>query len=403
MPDPQARATPGMSERQKESSLPHMAISDPERVKETIRSRGRALGFDEIGFSSATLPHEERRLATWLAAGYHGQMHWMARNVDRRTDATKSHPGTQTVICCRLSYYLGPPEPLAPTRGILSSYARGEDYHRVLGYKVGLLARDAEQLCGVTTKVYVDTGPLLEKGFAVSAGLGWVGKHANLLSRRGSSWFFLGEILLPLPLPPDRPEHNYCGTCTRCIAACPTGAIVQPYVVDSRLCISYLTIELRGAIPRNLRPLVGRRIYGCDDCQDVCPWNRFAKRTEETAFLPREPLASMDLIEMLQLTRDEFLAATRSSAVRRARYDGFLRNVAVALGNSRDPRAVAPLAQTLEHPEPLVRGHAAWALGELGSADVRDPLIARRSREDVEEVKEEINFSLARVAGDVRG
>jgi epoxyqueuosine reductase len=366
-----------------------------QEVKQSIRERGRALGFDKVGFADAQLPDEASRLSEWLERRLHGEMRWMLKAPSRRTNARQSHADTQTVICCALNYFLGEAENGSPEKGTISVYARGEDYHRVLGRKLEALATYIRDSFGVATKTYVDTGPLLEKSFAARAGLGWLGKHSNLLSRQGSSWFFLGEILIPLKLPPDPPEGNHCGTCSRCITACPTDAIIQPYVVDSRLCISYLTIELRGFIPRKIRPLIGRRIYGCDDCQDVCPWNRFAKKSEEAAFLPREPLASMDLIEMLRMSRNEFMEATRASAVRRARYAGFLRNVAVALGNSGDRRAVSALSDALDHPEPLVRGHAAWALGRLGKgADAREPLERRLADESIEEVAEEIRWAL---------
>ncbi|HEY7818614.1 MAG TPA: tRNA epoxyqueuosine(34) reductase QueG, partial [Vicinamibacteria bacterium] len=209
-----------------------------------------------------------------------------------------------------------------------------------------------------------------------------------------SSWFFLGEILVPLSLEPSAPERNHCGTCTRCITACPTGAIVAPYVVDSRLCISYLTIELRGFVPRELRSLIGNRIYGCDDCQDVCPWNRFAVKSEVSAFLPREPLASMDLRAILRMTREEFLEATRGSAIRRARYAGFLRNAAIALGNAGDRTSVPALIDALSHEEPLVRGHAAWALGVIGDFRGSGPLSSRLAEEMDSRVKSEIVWAL---------
>jgi epoxyqueuosine reductase len=208
----------------------------------------------------------------------------------------------------------------------------------------------------------------------------------------------LGEILLPIELTSDRSERDHCGTCNRCIEACPTRAIVQPYVVDARLCISYLTIELRGPIDRELRPLIGPRIYGCDDCQDVCPWNRFAKKSEESAFFPREPLASMELADILHMSREEFLAAARGSAIRRARYAGVLRNVAVALGNSGDRRALATLVGVLDHTEPLVRGHSAWALGNLGFPEARHSLAEQMAREKDDNVREEIRWALNRLS-----
>jgi epoxyqueuosine reductase len=299
-------------------------------------------------------------------------------------------------VCCALNYYQGPPAS-RPLHGVISAYARGDDYHAVLEERLRAVANFIEERENVPTKVYVDTGPVLEKSYAAAAGLGWTGKHSNLLSRDGSSWFFLGEILVPLEIPADEPERDHCGTCTRCIEACPTRAIVEPYVVDSRLCISYLTIELRGAIPRELRPLIGDRIYGCDDCQDVCPWNRFAHKSDESRFFPREPLASMDLIDMLRMSRESFLAATKGSAIRRARYPGFVRNVCVALGNSGDAAAVQPLIDALEHDEPLVRGHAGWALARLGAGYAAGALSSRLQRENDEMVRDELTWALERL------
>ena len=375
-------------------------LSEGDRLdlRESIRAEGRAVGFDKVGFAPARLPEHEQRLAEWLERGYHGEMRWMLRDPARRTDASRSLPGAATLVCCALNYYQGERPPTSPVHGVISSYAHGDDYHRVLETKLHTLADFISERFELPTKTYVDTGPLLEKGYAVAAGLGWLGKHSNLISRQGSSWFFLGEILLPIALPSDLAERDHCGTCSRCIAACPTGAIVEPYVVDSELCISYLTIELRGFIPRKLRALVGNRIYGCDDCQDVCPWNRFAVKSEEAAFFPREPLASMDLIAMLRMSHDQYLAATKGSAIRRARYPGLLRNVAVALGNSGDPRALPALVEALEHAEPLVRGHAAWALGRLGRPDALTPLRGRLEREEQDPVREEIRLAISELA-----
>lgn len=373
----------------------HEFASTAANIKQKIRERGLALGFDKIGFAPAVLPDEAPRLLEWLDHRFQGEMHWMLKEPPRRADASRSLPGAKTVICCGLNYFQGEAKIHSFDKGVISAYARGEDYHRVLERKLDALATYIRDRFDVASKFYVDTGPLLEKSFAARAGLGWLGKHSNLLSRKGSSWFFLGEILVPLELPPDPIERNHCGSCSRCMTACPTNAIIQPYVVDSRLCISYLTIELRGFIPRELRPLIGQHIYGCDDCQDVCPWNRFAQKSEEAAFFPREPLASMDLIAMLGMRRDQFLEATRASAIRRARYAGFLRNVAVALGNSGDRRAVYALVEALDHPEPLVRGHAAWALGRLGQPDAREPLQRRLTgAEEDGVVKEEIRWAL---------
>lgn len=364
------------------------------KLRDAIVSHAVDLGFSKVGFAKARLDEEAPRLSEWLHHGHHGEMGWMARAPERRWDARASLPGAATVICCALNYYQGTPVPPEGLSGVISSYATGDDYHGLMESKLRALAAFIESRSRAKTRLYVDTGPILEKSFAAAAGLGWVGKHSNLLSRDGSSWFFLGEILVDLSLPLDAAARDHCGSCTRCIQACPTKAIVSPYVVDSRLCISYLTIELRGPIPRELRALVGNRIYGCDDCQDVCPWNRFARKSEEKAFFAREPLASMDLIGMLRMSREAFLEATRGSAIRRARYAGFLRNVAVALGNSRDARAVPTLVEALDHEEDLVRGHSAWALGFIGSNDASRPLKLRSEVEGESWVLEEIEWAL---------
>jgi epoxyqueuosine reductase len=369
---------------------------NPFELKRAIIDTARGVGFEKVGFARAQLDEEAPHLAEWLHRGYHGEMRWMERDPLRRTDAGRILPGTQTLVCCALNYYQGPPEPL-PGRGVISSYARGRDYHGVLQQKLEVVAEFVESTCDVPTKLYVDTGPVLEKSYAAAAGLGWTGKHSNLISQDGSSWFFLGEILVPLELPADTPADERCGTCTRCIEACPTDAIVEPYVVDSRLCISYLTIELRESIPRELRRGIGERIYGCDDCQDVCPWNRFAKKSEERAFFPREPLASMDLVAMLGMSREQFMDATRGSAIRRARYPSFVRNVAVALGNRGDSAAVLPLIAALEHQEPLVREHVAWALGTLGDERASQPLVRRLDVETIAPVREELVWALERL------
>jgi epoxyqueuosine reductase len=369
------------------------------RLRASITDKALAVGFDRVGFAPARIPASTARLEEWLDRGYHGEMSWMSRARERRVDASQSLPGALSLVCCALNYYQGPAVEPFPGTGTVSSYARGTDYHEVLDAKLSELAAFIEEEAGVATRVYVDTGPVLEKGFAVAAGLGWIGKHTNLISSNGSSWFFLGEILVPLDLSSATasPVRDHCGSCTRCIAACPTGAIVEPYVLDSRLCISYLTIELRGPIPRELRPLIGNRIYGCDDCQDVCPWNRFAVKSEESAFFPREPLASMDLVAILGMSREEFLDATRGSSIRRARYPGLLRNAAVALGNGRDPATLPALARALSHEEPLVRGHAAWALGAIGGGGAGTPLSSRLAVEEDPEVRGELEWALAQL------
>ena len=394
------------------------------RFREAIRGEGFRLGFAAVGFAPPQVREAGRRFAEWLRDGRHGEMEWLAREPDRRSDASGARrepddraPGMpedraqrtaetgpeRTVVVCALNYYGGKPATAPPAGGVVSQYAQGEDYHRVVDDRLRELARFAEReavALGLLDPpepgngngnrkragrqrrrripTLVDHGPLLEKAFAERAGIGWIGKHTNVIAERGSSWFFLGEVLLPLALPPDEAAPDRCGSCVRCIEACPTDAIVAPYVVDSRRCISYLTIELRGPIPVEFRRAVGNRIFGCDDCQEVCPWNRFARKATEPRLAPTEDgLHTETLARLLRLTRAEFRERTRRGALRRAGYAGFLRNVAVALGNTGDPAAFAPLARALDHEEPLVRGHAAWALAER-DADAAAPLLRDR-------------------------
>jgi epoxyqueuosine reductase len=386
-------------------------------LRDAIRKEGFRIGFSAVGFAPPHLPDAGQRFERWLDAGHHGAMHWMARDPGRRSDARSIRSGDdvragntgRTVIACGLNYYAGEPASAPPGGGVVSQYARGEDYHRVLDSKLRALAAFAEaraveaellpkRLPGARRRIptLVDHGPLLEKDFAERAGLGWIGKHSNVIATRGSSWFFLGEVLFPVDLPADDPHPDHCGTCTRCMAACPTDAIVEPYVVDSRRCISYLTIELRGPIPIEFRKAIGTRIFGCDDCQDVCPWNRFARKAEEPRLAAwAEGLHTETLAHLLRLTPDEFRARTQRSALRRAGYAGFLRNVAVALGNVGGPGAFEALEEALDHPEPLVRGHAAWGLAQVDPRRAR-PRLARRIRGESDPyVRSELRTALA--------
>ena len=336
-------------------------------VKKRIRSRGLEIGFDKVGFAPTRLPQEARRLEKWLALGYQGEMRWMDGEPGRRTDARSRHGATQTVICCALNYYQGTPAGALSNRGVVSSYARGEDYHRVVEEKLKELGAFVEEVCHVETKHYVDTGPLLEKSYGAAAGLGWIGKHSNLISCQGSSWFFLGEILVPIELPPDTPERDHCGSCSRCITACPTDAIVEPYVVDARRCISYLTIEHRSEIPLEFRAAIGNRIYGCDDCQLVCPWNRFAKYTREPDFQPRHGLDHISLLQCYRWSEEEFLLRMEGSAIRRIGYQCWLRNIVIALGNAAyDPHIIATLQQDYSGHSGFIQHHVDWAIQQQG-------------------------------------
>ncbi len=362
------------------------------RSADDIRTKARALGFDKVGIARAGRAPRSEFLRAWLGEGYQGGMDYMARAPERREEPARLLPGAKAVVCVAKNYQSPGLHSSAPDVGRISRYAWGDDYHEVLGERLQDLRRFVESLGGAA-KVCVDTTAVLEKPWAQAAGLGWQGKHSNLISRDLGSWLFVGELITDLDLEPDAPHaRDYCGSCTRCIDVCPTRAIVAPYVVDSRRCISYLTIEHRGAIPRELRPLMGNLIFGCDICQDVCPWNKFAKVAEDPAFHARPGNAAPDLAELIGLTREAWAARFKGSPVKRAKYPGFLRNVAIALGNSGDPSAVPALARALEHEEPLVRGHAAWALGRLGAREV---LERRRPLESEASVVEEIAAALA--------
>ncbi len=342
---------------------------DPDHLARDIKRWGRELGFQQIGISDTDLADHERHLQAWLARGFHGEMAYMERHGTRRSRPAELVPGTVRVICARMDYLPAEERDFMdlleqPDTGFVSRYALGRDYHKVLRRRLQRLAdRIADRTGPFGYRVFVDSAPVLEKALAEKAGLGWIGKHSNLLHREAGSWFFLGEIYTDLPLPVDQPAREHCGECRRCIDICPTGAIVAPFQVDARRCISYLTIELRGAIPEQLRPLMGNRIYGCDDCQAVCPWNRFARATEEADFAPRNGLDAPLLRELFAWDEDTFLRRTEGSAIRRIGHDCWLRNIAVALGNAPpDGANVDALRARTGHPSAMVREHVAWAL-----------------------------------------
>jgi epoxyqueuosine reductase len=328
-----------------------------------IKAKARELGFDLCGVTSADPPAHEEKFRQWLQDGHHGEMSYMARRVEWRTDLRNVLPGAKSVIVAGMNYGRGA-RLCAPT-GLIARYARGQDYHEFMGAKLEQLSTFIRSLGpSVQTKAYVDTGPVLERDLAQRAGIGWIGKHTNLISRDLGNWFFLGEILTTLELEPDRPEREYCGTCTRCITACPTQAIRAPYVLDARRCISYLTIELKGSIPVEFRPLIGNRIFGCDDCLEVCPWNRFAQ-IANTLKLERADLQQPDLIELMGLTEAQFRARFAGTPIARIKRRGLLRNVAVALGNAGGAEAIPVLERAHNEQDPLLQEHAAWALIEI--------------------------------------
>jgi epoxyqueuosine reductase len=341
-----------------------------------IKTFGRELGFQHIGIADLDLSEAEAHLLDWLKAGFHGEMDYMARHGTKRSRPAELVPGTVRVISARLDYL--PEERPAlrerlndPGAAFISRYALGRDYHKVLRGRLQKLAeRIGREIGPHGYRVFTDSAPVLEKALAEKAGLGWIGKHTNLIDRRAGSFFFLGEIFTDLPLPIDAPVRNHCGSCTACLDICPTRAIVAPYRLDARRCISYLTIELRGAIPEEFRAALGNRIYGCDDCQLVCPWNRYAQLTAEADFLPRHGLDTATLIELFGWDETTFLRKTEGSAIRRIGHECWLRNIAVALGNAETgPAVVEALRARAGHPSELVREHVEWALTRHGGGE----------------------------------
>ena len=367
------------------------------RFKNELLAEARRQGFELAGIAAATPAETRDAYREWLDAGHAGEMRYLRREPERRADPRLVWPETGSILVVGLNYHTWEPEPEAradPARGQIARYALGDDYHDVLSSRLRAVRAWAEAESGgvVSGRTYVDTGPLLERDLAARAGLGWFGKNTCLLNREQGSYFFLGALLLNVELPPDAPTSGHCGTCTRCLSGCPTGAFLAPYVMDARRCISYLTIELRGPIPRELRPLVGNWIFGCDICQEVCPWNRKAAAGTEPHFAPRAGLQAPELIPLLSLTQEQFSAAFKGSAVKRTKRRGLLRNVCVALGNSGDPAAVPALIDALTHEEPLVRGHAAWALGRLGGGG--GALAVALNGEEDPWVREELTLAL---------
>jgi epoxyqueuosine reductase len=372
-------------------------------LEQRIKAKAHALGFDLAGIAPATPSPHLPEYRDWVARGYHGEMGYLARadRLARREDPALILPNARSLVSVGLNYYPGPlPAEIKndPARGVISNYAWGADYHELMASRLEELAAFVGDEVGgqVRQRVYVDTGPILERDYASAAGLGFQGKNSCLINPRIGSWLFLGEILSDIELACGSiSKQPSCGSCNRCLAACPTQALVAPYLLDSRRCISYLTIELKGAIPRELRPLLGNRIFGCDICQEVCPWNiRFARRTQENAFLSGCEQAAPSLLDLIAMDEPTFARRFRNSPVRRAGRRGLLRNVAVALGNRGSVQAVPALARALHDQEPLIRGHAAWALGRIGGAAAVEALQQAQPVEESAEVREEIRAAL---------
>ena len=333
-----------------------------------IRDEARRLGFFKTGITPIRPLPDGERLEAWLRKGMHGEMGYLERQAPRRLDPRLVFQDARSLLVVAMSYHTEHVPLFAPLNGRISRYAWGDDYHAIVKNRLErLLDFIRKEEPAAEGRCYVDTGPVMEKAWGAQTALGWMGKHTNLIARGHGSWFFVGVILLNLDLECDGPERDYCGKCRRCMEACPTGAIIAPYVLDARLCISYLTIELRGAIPVSLRPLIGNRIYGCDDCQDVCPWNRFAVATAEDRFYPRQERLMPDLLGLVHLSPAEFKRKYQGSPILRSTRDGFVRNVVVALGNSGNREAIPALKAALQDASPLVRSHAEWALERFGA------------------------------------
>ena len=347
-------------------------IMDFTQLAADIKQWGRELGFQQVGITDTDLSVAEKRLQEWLANAYHGEMKYMASHDTKRSRPQELVPGTVRIISVRMDYL--PPDPrimetlINREKAYVARYALGRDYHKVLRKRLQQLAvKITEQVGAFGYRAFVDSAPVMEKPIAEKAGLGWIGKNTNLINSKAGSWFFLGELYTDLPLPIDQPASNHCGSCQACLAICPTKAFVAPYQLDARRCIAYLTIEYHGVIPEDLRPLIGNRVFGCDDCQFICPWNKFARATTEGDFRARHHLDSQQLVDLFLWSEAEFLQKTEGSAIRRIGYERWLRNLAVGLGNAPTlPGIIDALKARMNYPSALVQEHLIWALQRHG-------------------------------------
>ena len=355
-------------------TVPIMPTPSPNTMDQLaldIKTWAHELGFQQCGITLPDLSDQKDKLQAWLDAGYQGEMDYLNNHFEKRLDPTLLVPGTQRIICVRMDYMPANTEKLKtlsnPDKGYVARYTLGRDYHKLMRKRLTQLGKKiAEQVDDLGYRAFVDSAPVMERALAQKAGIGWVGKHGLILNKEAGSWFLLGELFIDLPLPVDPPEtENHCGRCTACIDVCPTEAFPQPGVLDGKRCISYLTIELKGSIPEELRSKIGNRIFGCDDCQMICPWNRFSHFTDEADFYPRNNLNDAELLNLFSWDEATFLKKTEGSAIRRTGHEGWLRNIAVALGNGNGgQQVIAALNGRLDHPSEVVQEHIRWALNQ---------------------------------------
>ncbi|WP_416306539.1 tRNA epoxyqueuosine(34) reductase QueG [Neptunicella sp. SCSIO 80796] len=365
---------------------------DLKQLAENIKAWGKALGFQQVGIADIDLSKHEKFLQQWLEKGYQGEMDFMAEHGMKRARPDELLPGTVRVISVRLDYLpteAGFARSLKnKNKGYISRYALGRDYHKLMRQRLKKLGEKIKAQCPLEFRPFVDSAPVLEHALAEKAGLGWTGKHSLTLNRQAGSWFFLGELFINLPLPVDQPVEEGCGSCTACITICPTQAIVEPYVVDARRCISYLTIEQKGAIPEEFRALIGNRIYGCDDCQLICPWNRFANLSVEEDFQTRQQLHQQDLLDLFAWNEQSFLANTEGSAIRRIGFERWQRNIAVALGNAPySDEIITVLSATLPNATELVAEHIQWAIDQQKAKALDDGIEDRTTQRLIRSVE----------------
>jgi epoxyqueuosine reductase len=374
-------------------------VEDEKALSLRIKEQAQRLGFELVGISPVKLPPHGESFAEWLRRGFSGELEYMKRTEELRRDPHRLVPWAVSLISVGMNYYtpFSRPPALQQPKGWISRYAWGDDYHELIKDRLESLLDHIRRIyhAPIEGKAFVDSGPVLERDFAGLAGVGWIGKNTHLISPERGSWFFLGELFVSIPLAYDRPIPDRCGKCDLCLKACPTGAFAGPYVLDARRCISYLTIELKGFIPRHLRPLIGNHIFGCDICQEICPYNVKARPTVEKRYAPRKELYTPDLIPLLSLDEEEFRRRFRGSPILRAKRRGLLRNVAVALGNTKNSEAVPALARVLDDRETLVRGHVAWALGQIGSPQAIGALEKRLPVENDPAVRMEIQDAIS--------